>query len=162
MADKGLKDLFEDTLKDVYYAEKQILKNLPELEEAASSAELKKAFKTHYTETEGQVKRLEQVFELCDLKPSTKRCDGIEGILKEGESVLKEFKGTSALDAGLISSAQAVEHYEITRYGTLRRWAQELGLTEAAQLLTQTLEEESHTDDLLTQIAEAGANAKAS
>jgi ferritin-like metal-binding protein YciE len=161
MADKGLKDLFQDTLKDVYYAEKQILKTLPELEKAAASADLKKAFKKHFTETEGQVERLERVFELCELKPSAKKCDGIEGILKEGDSVLKEFGGTAAADAGLISSAQAVEHYEITRYGTLRRWAEMLGMDEAAELLGATLEEESKTDDLLTRLADASANKKA-
>ncbi len=161
MAEKGLESLFQDTLKDVYYAEQQILKTLPELEKAAESDDLKAAFRTHYTETEGQVKRLERVFELCGLQPTTKRCDGIEGILTEGDSVLKDYQGTAAADAGLISSAQAVEHYEITRYGTLRRWAQMLGMSEAVDLLTETLAEESRTDELLTQIADADANAKA-
>ena len=161
MADKGLDSLFSDTLKDIYYAEQQILKTLPELEAAASTDELKAAFKKHYEETEGQVKRLDRVFELIGTSPGGKKCDGIEGILKEGDSVLKEFKGTAAADAGLISSAQAVEHYEITRYGTLRRWAQMLGLTEAADLLGATLEEESRTDDLLTRLADAQANVKA-
>ncbi len=162
MADMKLKDLFEDTLKDIYYAEKQILKTLPKLEKAAEAAELKQAFTRHFAETEGQVERLERVFQLSGLEPSTKRCDGIDGILKEGDTVLKEFQGTEAGDASLIASAQAVEHYEITRYGTLRRWAQQLGLTEAAELLEATLKEESNTDDLLTQLADAGLNAKAS
>jgi ferritin-like metal-binding protein YciE len=161
MAEKGLDSLFSDMLKDIYYAEQQILKTLPELADAASTDELKAAFKKHYEETEGQVKRLDRVFELLGSSPSSKKCDGIEGILKEGDTVLKEFKGTAAADAGLIASAQAVEHYEITRYGTLRRWAQMLGLTEAAELLGATLEEESRTDELLTKLADAQANVKA-
>ena len=161
MATKTLEDLFHDTLKDVYYAEQQILKKLPELAEAASSKELRAAFEHHFQETEGQVARLEQVFALLGTTPQTKRCDGIRGILTEGDTMLKEFKDTPALDAALISSAQAVEHYEITRYGTLRRWAQMLGLPEAAELLNATLDEESNTDDLLTQIADAQANVQA-
>jgi ferritin-like metal-binding protein YciE len=161
MATKTLEDLFHDTLKDVYYAEQQILKKLPELAEAASSNELRAAFEQHFQETEGQVARLVQVFALLGTTPQTKRCDGIRGILTEGDTMLKEFKDTPALDAALISSAQAVEHYEITRYGTLRRWAQMLGLPEAADLLNATLDEESNTDDLLTQIADAQANVQA-
>lgn len=161
MAEKGLESLFLDTLRDVYYAEKQILKNLPKLEAAAVSDELKEAFNHHTTETEGQIQRLEKVFDLFGRAARGKHCDGIEGILKEGESVMEEFAGSSALDAGLISSAQAVEHYEITRYGTLRRWAGMLSVTEAVDLLSETLEQETRTDELLTTIAEAEANAKA-
>jgi len=161
MASKTLEDLFHDTLKDVYYAEQQILKKLPELAEAANSNELTAAFEQHLRETQGQVARLEQVFDLLGVAARSKRCDGIEGILSEGDSMLKEFKDTPALDAALISSAQAVEHYEITRYGTLRRWAQMLGLSEAADLLNATLDEESRTDDLLTRIANTQANIEA-
>ncbi len=161
MASKTLEDLFHDTLKDVYYAEQQILKKLPELAEAANSNELTAAFEQHLRETQGQVARLEQVFDLLGVAARSKRCDGIEGILSEGDSMLKEFRDTPALDAALISSAQAVEHYEITRYGTLRRWAQMLGLSEAADLLNATLDEESRTDDLLTRIANTQANIEA-
>ncbi|HOC13137.1 MAG TPA: ferritin-like domain-containing protein [Propionicimonas sp.] len=161
MADKGLEDLFHDTLRDVYYAERHILKTLPKLEASATLDELKAAFNKHTAETEGQIQRLESVFGLIDRKPSAKKCDGIEGILTEGDHVLSEYEGTSALDAGLISSAQAVEHYEITRYGTLRRWAKMLALPDAYDLLSETLEEESRTDELLTKIADAEANAKA-
>ncbi len=161
MADKGLEDLFNETLEDIYYAEQEILIALPEMQEAAESEELRAGFAHHREETEGQIRRLEQVFGLLGSAPRSKRCDGIEGILKEGRSVLRQFSGTSAGDAGLIASAQAVEHYEITRYGTLRRWAQMLGLEEAAQLLGDTLAEESATDDLLTKIADKSVNMKA-
>ncbi len=161
MADKGLDSLFQNTLRDVYYAERHILKTLPQLEAAAASDELKAAFHKHHDETEGQIVRLERVFELFDRKPRSKRCEAIDGLLKEGDEVLEEYEGTSALDAGLIASAQAVEHYEIARYGTLRRWAKLLGVGEAADLLTETLEQEERTDELLTKLAETEANAKA-
>lgn len=161
MADKGLEDLFFDTLRDIYYAERHIHKNLPTLQANASSDELKQAFEAHTLETEGQIKRLEQVFALIDRPPTSKRCEAIDGILAEGSSVLEDYKDTTALDAGLISAAQAVEHYEITRYGTLRRWAQELGLNDAVALLEQTLEEESKTDTDLTALADASANQRA-
>lgn len=161
MADKGLDNLFFDTLRDIYYAERHILKTLPKLEAAAASDELKAAFNTHAGETRGQIARLEQVFALIDRKPTSKRCEAIDGILAEGDSLLEEYSGTSALDAGLIGSAQAVEHYEITRYGTLRRWAKMLTLTDAVDLLGANLEEESRTDELLTRIADAEANARA-
>ncbi len=161
MADKDLDALFYDTVRDMYYAERHILKTLPTLQEAAASDELKAAFEHHQTETEGQIKRLEQVFGLIDRKPTSKRCDAIDGILKEGDEHLEEYAGSPAADAALIASAQAVEHYEITRYGTLRRWAKMLGLPDGYDLLTQSLEEESRTDELLTRIAETEANAKA-
>lgn len=161
MAVKNLESLFHDTLRDMYYAERHILKTLPKLEEAAASDELKAAFAQHRTETEGQVKRLEDVFAMIDRTPRSKRCDAIDGILKEGDGHLAEYQGSPAADAALIASAQAVEHYEITRYGTLRRWAEMLGLPKGADLLSETLEEESRTDELLTKIAEAEANAKA-
>jgi ferritin-like metal-binding protein YciE len=158
---KTLEDLFHDTLKDIYYAEKKILKTLPKMQRAAQSEELKGAFEKHRHETEGQVERLQQVFELMGKRPQAKTCDAIEGIVAEGESIIEDFKGTDALDAGLISAAQAVEHYEIARYGTLRRWAGELGMNEAADLLGATLDEESATDEGLTGIAESMANPKA-
>lgn len=161
MADKNLDTLFYDTLRDMYYAERHILRTLPKLQGAAVSDELKAAFGHHHTETEGQIQRLEQVFAMIDRKPTSKRCDAIDGILKEGDEHLDDYQGTAAADAALIASAQAVEHYEITRYGTLRRWAAMLGLPDGANLLSETLEEESRTDELLTTIAETEANAKA-
>lgn len=161
MAEKNLDSLFYDTLRDMYYAERHILRTLPKLQKAAASDELKSAFEHHHTETEGQVRRLEKVFGLIDRKPTSKRCDAIDGILKEGDEHLEEYQDSPAADAALIASAQAVEHYEITRYGTLRRWAKMLGMPEGADLLTESLEEESRTDELLTRIAETEANAKA-
>lgn len=161
MADKGLNDLFKDTLRDVYYAEKQVLKSLPKMERAAHAEEVKQAFRTHLKQTEGQIERLEKVFGMIDLTPRGKKCEAIDGILKEGDSVAEDYADTAALDAGLIAAAQAVEHYEITRYGTLRRWAKMLGHKEAATLLKQSLEEESRTDELLTEIANADANKQA-
>ncbi len=144
--EKTLEDLFHDTLKDIYYAERKILKALPKMARAASSPELKAAFEKHREETEGQVERLQQVFELIGKRPQAKTCDAIEGIVAEGEEIIESFKGTPAIDAGLISSAQAVEHYEIARYGTLKRWAQVLGYKEAVALFDATLKEESTTD----------------
>ena len=152
--EKTLEDLFADTLKDIYYAEKRILKALPKMAKGAESPKLKKGFEKHLAQTEGHVERLEQVFEIFGMPARGKRCDAIEGIIAEGEEIMREFKGTAALDAGLISSAQAVEHYEITRYGTLRRWAEMLGRRNAASLLERTLKEESQTDGQLTMIAE--------
>jgi ferritin-like metal-binding protein YciE len=131
------------------------------MKRAASSEELKAAFEKHREETEGQIERLQQVFELMGKRAQGKTCDAIEGIIAEGEEITDEFKGTAALDAGLISSAQAVEHYEITRYGTLKRWATELGMTDAAKLLDATLQEESKTDTDLTKLADASANQRA-
>ena len=161
MAEKTLDNLFYDTLKDIYYAERKILKGLKKMSKGAQAPELKAAFDKHYEETEGQIERLQQVFEMLGKRAQGKTCPAIEGILEEGEEVLEEYKDSPALDAALIASAQAVEHYEITRYGTLRRWAKMLGMDEAASLLEQTLTEESETDDLLTQIADAGANKEA-
>jgi len=160
-ADKTLDDLFLDTLKDIYYAEKQILKTLPKMAKAAQSAELKAGFEQHAEETEAQIERLEQVFELMGKPARGKTCDAILGIIEEGKSIMEEFKGTSALDAGLISSAQAVEHYEIARYGTLKSWANQLGMKDAVKLLEQTLQEEEATDQKLTQLGESQANLKA-
>ena len=156
--EKTLEDLFHDTLKDIYYAERKILKALPKMARAASSPDLKAAFEKHKDETEGHVERLQQVFELMGKRAQGKTCEAIEGIIAEGEEIIEGFKGTPALDAGLISSAQAVEHYEITRYGTLKRWAEVLGMKDAAKLLDQTLAEESKTDQALTGLADTSAN----
>ena len=151
---KTLEDLFLDTLKDIYYAEKKILKALPKMAKGAQDQKLKAGFEKHRAQTEGQVQRLEQVFEIIGETARGKRCEAIEGILEEGNTILEEFAGTPALDAGLISSAQAVEHYEITRYGTLKRWAETLGHSKAVKLLDQSLQEESQTDEDLSTMAE--------
>jgi ferritin-like metal-binding protein YciE len=156
--DKDLNDLFLDTLKDVYFAEKQILKALPKMAKAAQSDKLRAAFEKHHGETEGQVERLEQVFELLDKPARAKTCDAIQGILDEGKEVMEEYKGCEALDAGLLAAAQAVEHYEISRYGTLKQWALQLGMKDAARLLDETLQEEKKTDVSLTTLAEASVN----
>jgi ferritin-like metal-binding protein YciE len=158
---KNLDDLFYDTLKDIYFAEKKILTRLPKMAKAAQSPDLKKAFEKHRGETEGHVARLEKVFTTIEKKPQAKTCDAIVGITDEGAEIMKEYKGTSALDAGLLAAAQAVEHYEISRYGTLKAWAKELGLNDAVRLLDQTLEEEKKTDATLTKIAEAVVNQQA-
>ncbi len=156
--EKTLRDLFHDTLKDIYFAEKKILAALPKMAKAAQSDELRSAFEKHESETEEHVNRLEQVFEEIEAKPQGKTCDAILGIIEEGQDVMKEFKGKPAVDAGLIAAAQAVEHYEIARYGTLRTWAEELGLEEAAKLLDETLDEEKKTDEMLTELAQSGVN----
>ena len=158
---KQLDELFHDTLKDIYYAEKKILSALPKMAKAAQNDDLTAAFEKHKAETEGQISRLEQVFELIDQKPQGKKCAAIEGILEEGQEIIKEYKSSPALDAGLVSAAQAVEHYEIARYGTLRTWAEELGLEDASKLLQETLDEEEATDQALTQIAESVVNQEA-
>ena len=158
---KTLDDLFLDTLKDIYYAEKQIVKALPKMAKAAQSPELKAGFEQHLQESEGHVERLEQVFELIGKPARGKTCEAILGILEEGKSIMEEFKGSPALDAGLVSAAQAVEHYEITRYGTLKTWAQQMGNLDAVRLFDATLKEEIATDKKLTQVAEGEANRKA-
>src|SRR3954465_7510536 len=161
MAEKDLNELFLDTLKDIYYAEKQILKALPKMAKAASSDKLRAAFEKHHDETEGQVERLEQIFELLDKPARGKTCDPIVGILDEGKEIMSEYKGAEALDAGLLAAAQAVEHYEISRYGTLKSWAGKLGLKQAIKLLDQTLNEEKKTDELLSKVAESEINYEA-
>jgi len=158
---KQLDELFHNTLKDIYFAEKKILATLPKMEKAAQTGELKKAFAKHRTETEGHVARLEKVFAIIDKKPQAKTCDAIVGITDEGAEILKEYKGSPALDAGLLAAAQAVEHYEISRYGTMKTWAQELGLHDAVRLLDQTLLEEKKTDEALTEIAKTAVNQRA-
>ena len=158
---KSLADLFVNLLKDMYYAEKQIVKTLPKLAKHAESAELRQAFEHHLQETQGQVERLDQVFALCDLKPTAKSCPAIKGILEEGEEDMKEAKNPDVLDAGMIADAQAVEHYEIARYGTMIAWAEQLGMKEAVALLQQTLEQEYNADRTLTEIAESSLNRQA-
>jgi ferritin-like metal-binding protein YciE len=158
---KKLDDLFLDTLKDIYFAEKKILTALPKMAKAAQSKDLKAAFEKHRKETEGQVDRLERVFEIIEEKAAGKKCPAILGIIDEGNEIAKEFKGSPALDAGLLSAAQAVEHYEISRYGTLKAWAKELGLNDAARLLDETLKEEEKTDAALSEIAESAINQQA-
>ncbi|OHV79463.1 ferritin-like domain-containing protein [Rhizobium sp. LCM 4573] len=159
-ATKTLDDLFLDTLKDIYFAEKQILKALPKMARTAQSEEGKAGFLQHRDETQGQIERLEQVFELVGKAARGKTCEAIQGLIAEGEEIMEEFKGSPALDAGLISSAQAVEHYEIARYGTLIEWAKQLGLKGAVPLLQANLAEEEATDKKLTKLAKASANVK--
>src|SRR5436190_5649477 len=156
--DKDLRELFHDTLKDIYFAEKKILTALPKMAKAAESEELRAAFEKHEQETQGHVERLEKVFEELDEAPKGKTCEAIMGIIEEGQEVMKEFKGKPALDAGLLAAAQAVEHYEISRYGSLKTWAAELGLNQAVQLLDTTLGEEKKTDETLTKLAESEVN----
>jgi len=158
---KSLSDLFLETLKDIYHAEKQILKALPKMAKAANSDELRAAFEKHVSETEDQVGRVEEIFGIMGEKPKAKPCHAIMGLVEEGQEVRQEFKGSQALDAGLLAGAQAVEHYEISRYGTLKAWAEELGIDEAVQLLDATLIEEKNTDEALTQLAESLVNQEA-
>ena len=156
-----LEDLFTETLKDIYFAEKQILRALPKMAKEATAPELKEAFEKHRDETEDQVERLNQIFESMGEPARGKTCDAILGIIDEAKEVMEEFKGEDALDAGLAASAQTVEHYEIARYGTLKTWARQLGMDEAAKLLDQTLQEEIKTDKLLTDLATKNVNRKA-
>ena len=156
--EKNLQELFHETLKDIYFAEKKILGALPKMAKAAQSEDLRAAFEKHETETEEQVSRLERIFEEIGAAPRGKTCDAIVGMIEEGHEVMKEFKGMPALDAGLLAAAQAVEHYEIARYGTLKTWAGELGLKESVRLLNATLLEEKKTDETLTKLAESFVN----
>ena len=161
MKTKTLDVLFHETLKDIYYAERKILRALPKMARGASSPELQAAFEKHKEETEGHVERLQQVFELLGKPARGKTCPAIDGILEEGEEALQDFADSPALDASLIAAAQAVEHYEIARYGTLVRWAQVMGMKDAVKLLEQTLQEEGVTDEILTQIADGSVNKSA-
>jgi ferritin-like metal-binding protein YciE len=161
MPTKDLNDLFYDTLKDIYYAEKQIYKSLPKMAKAAHADELRAAFEKHHDETEGQIERLEQVFEILGKPARAKKCDAIEGILEEGKEIMTEYKGAPALDAGLLAAAQAVEHYEISRYGTLKAWASKLGMKDVMALLDETLSEEKKTDQTLSKIAISAINTEA-
>jgi len=161
MADKDLTGLFQHTLNDVYAAETAILKALPRMADAARSEALREAFQDHLKETQQQVRRLEQIFLQFGGRAEGIQCKAIQGIIEEGEEVIQQFSGGEAADAGLIASAQAVEHYEITRYGTLLAWAKQLGLDEAADLIKETLIEEESTDELLSELAEESINPKA-
>ncbi|TIM80736.1 MAG: ferritin-like domain-containing protein [Mesorhizobium sp.] len=158
---KGLEDLFHDGLKDVYYAERKILTALKKMAKGAESDELTAAFEKHRDETEAQIERLQQVFEIFGKRPQGKTCPAIDGIIEEGQEILEEFKEAPALDAGLVAAAQEVEHYEIARYGTLITWAGLLGLKDAVPLLEETLEEEKATDEALTQLGETSVNERA-
>ena len=161
MPEKDLSALFLDTLKDIYYAEKQIYKALPKMAKAASSDKLRAAFEKHHEETEGQIDRLEKIFELLGKPARGKKCDAIEGIIDEGKEIMDEYADTPALDPGLLAAAQAVEHYEISRYGTLKAWASRLSMNDAVKLLDQTLAEEKKTHDALTKLAVPAINAEA-
>jgi ferritin-like metal-binding protein YciE len=161
MSMQTMNDLFLDALKDIYYAEKQITKALPKMAKKASSPKLKQAFEKHLAETEGQIERLEEIFQMLDVKPAGKKCPGILGILEEGSEVMEEAEDKDVRDAAMIAAAQAVEHYEITRYGSLAAWAEQLGMREAKDLLGQTLDEEKATDEALTELATADVNVKA-
>jgi len=158
---KNMDDLFVHTLRDIYYAEKQIVKSLPEMIEKASNPQLKQGFQTHLRETENHVKRLDQVFDLLGKQAQGVDCPAIDGIIEEAEDVAGEVQDKTVLDAALIAAAQAVEHYEMTRYGTLIAWAKQMGRNDAATLLNQTLDEEKATDKKLTQMAEANINRRA-
>jgi ferritin-like metal-binding protein YciE len=161
MSVKTMDDLFVATLKDIYYAEKQILKALPTMVKKANGEELKEALETHRQETQGQVDRLDKVFKMLDVPARGKKCEAIEGIIDEAKEHMSEIKDERVLDAGMISSAQAVEHYEICRYGTLIEWAKDLGHNDAITLLQQNLDEEKNADRLLSQIAKSSSNQKA-
>jgi ferritin-like metal-binding protein YciE len=158
---KTLDELFHDSLKDIYFAEKKILTALPKMAKAARNEDLVAAFEKHETETEAQVDRLEQIFKLIGKKPQGKNCPAIIGIIEEGQEIIKDYKGSPALDAGLLSAAQSVEHYEISRYGTLATWAAELGLDQAVKLIETTLKEEKNTDVTLSKLAEVCVNQEA-
>jgi ferritin-like metal-binding protein YciE len=151
---ESLRDLFVEQLKDLYSAENQIIKALPKMIKAASSEELKSAFQEHLEQTKGQVERLDQIFEELDESPRGKKCKGMEGLIAEGKELMEEDAEEDVLDAGLIASAQHVEHYEIAGYGCVRTYAQLLGMDKAAKLLQQTLDEEKETDELLSGLAE--------
>ena len=156
--EKQLDELFVETLKDIYYAEKKLATTLPKMAKAAQSEELAAAFEKHAEETEGQIERLDQVFAMCDETPKGKTCDAINGLIDEGKEIMSDFKNSPAHDAGLLAAAQAVEHCEISRYGTLIEWAKKLGMEEAVNLLEETLEEEKQTDQDLTKLAKAIVN----
>jgi len=155
---KSMDDLFVHTLRDIYYAEKQILKSLPTMIDKATNAELKKGFEKHMAETEGHVERLEQVFEMHGVEAKGVKCPAIDGILKEADEIVGEVDDKQVLDAALVGAAQAVEHYEITRYGSLVAWAKELGRADCAAVLQKNLDEEKATDKKLTQLAEKRVN----
>ncbi len=158
---KTLEDLFTETLKDMYYVEKKLVKTLPTMEKKAVDQELKDAINSHAAETETHVARLEQVFEACEIKPQAKKCEALEGLLEEANEVLEDMKDDRAMDAAIISSAQTAEHYVMARYGSLIAWARELGFNEAADIMQETLDEEESADQKLSDIAEDAVNQRA-
>jgi ferritin-like metal-binding protein YciE len=160
MAVKSLQDLFHETLKDIYYVEKKLVRALPKMAKNAESPELREAIEAHLTETEGQVERLEQIFEIVEKRAQAKKCEAMDGILREADEVLSEVED-GATDAAIIASAQTVEHYEIARYGTLASWARQLGMDEAAELFDETLTEEKEADQKLSALAERTSNQQA-
>ena len=155
MAMDSLEALFEDTLRDMYYAEKKLTKILPKMAKKATTEELSEAFSSHAEETQGQVQRIEQVFGMLDKTPRAKKCEALEGLSAEGDHVMEEAEDDGVMDAGLIASAQAVEHYEIARYGTLIAWAKQLGMDDAAALLAESLDQEKAADEKLNGLAES-------
>jgi len=161
MTVKNLEDLFHETLKDIYYVEKKLVKALPGMAKKAKAPELRSAIEQHLTETEGHVERLEKVFEAIDKRPTAKKCEAMDGLLQEANEVSEEIDNEETLDAALIASAQAVEHYEIARYGTLACWADELGKPDVADLLEETLDEEKAADEKLSSLAEGDLNRQA-
>jgi ferritin-like metal-binding protein YciE len=158
MVEKTLSDLFLAQLKDIYYAEKKIFRTLPKMVKAAQVPELKQAFTTHREETQGQIERLEQVFEMLGKRPQTKPCEAINGIVAEGEETIEDFGESAAIDTGLVAAGQAVEHYEMARYGALIAWAGQLNIPKAAALLNESLQEEMKAEKLLTQIGASKAD----
>ncbi|SEF12243.1 Ferritin-like metal-binding protein YciE [Rhizobiales bacterium GAS191] len=161
MVEKTLNDLFFEQMKDIYFAEKQIYKTLPKMAKATRLPELKEAFLTHREQTQGHIERLERVFEILGKRAQTNPCEAIKGIIAEGDETVEDFGKSEAIDAGLIAAGQAVEHYEMARYGALIAWAKQLGMQDAAALLSETLQEEKKADQLLTQLALGKANKKA-
>jgi ferritin-like metal-binding protein YciE len=161
MPDKALNELFYEQLKDIYFAERMIYKTLPKMAEAAKAKALKDAFHTHQAQTKEHMARLEQVFQLIGQKADAKTCEAINGIIAEGEETIQKFGSTDAIDTGLIAAAEAVEHYEMARYGALAAWARELKLTQAEQLLSQTWKEEQQTQQLLVKLGQQEADRKA-
>jgi ferritin-like metal-binding protein YciE len=161
MALESLQDLFVEQLQDLFDAEQQLVKAIPEMAKASSTDKLRKAFQMHLSQTEDQVRRLEQVFELLDMKPKGETCQAMQGLIREGKTIMKKDAEPAVLDAALIAAAQKVEHYEIASYGSVRTWAKELGYRDAANLLQETLEEESEANEKLTKIAESLVNPRA-
>jgi ferritin-like metal-binding protein YciE len=161
MTIKTMHDLFVHTLQDIFYVEKKLASELPRMANKANNPELRQAFEEHASQTEAHVSRLEEVFDLIEVQPRGENCPALDGLLEETEDLLKDVNDAEVRDAGLLAAAQAVEHYEITRYGTLIAWSRQLGLSDAEPILEETLEEEKETDKLLTEIAESDINRKA-
>jgi ferritin-like metal-binding protein YciE len=161
MERSSLMELFENELKDIYWAEKALVKALPKMLKKASSSELAQAIKKHLKETEGQVKKVEKVFKLIEKRPVAKKCEAMDGLIKEGEEIMKDTEEGPQRDAGIISAGQKIEHYEIASYGTLRTFANTLGLEEVSEILEDILEEEKNADEALTEVAESAINVEA-